>query len=561
MEVAMHDVLDDVARWYDGGERFALATVVGTWRSAPRQPGAAMAMTADGEPVGSVSGGCVEGAVYELSHEVLATGEPVLQRYGVSDDDAFAVGLTCGGIIDIFVEPVDATTFPQLPEVVRSVQAHQPVAVATVIDGPGNVGAHLVVWPDRAAGSLGSERLDAAVIDDGRGMLDHGATGVLRIGPDGERRQDELSVFVQSFAPAPRMLVFGAIDFARAVARVGKFLGYRVTVCDARGVFATPKRFPEADEVVVEWPHRYLEHADIDSRTVLCVLTHDPKFDVPLLEAALKTDAAYIGAMGSRRTHEDRLARLRDEGVPEEDLARIASPIGGDRGVDRGRDRGAALGRQRAAAGRDRGTHPQVTGGRPTSGVAGLVLAAGAGRRLGRPKALLELDGERLVDRAVRALRDAGCDPVVVVVGAAPLPVPAATVIENPDWSSGMASSVRVGLAALDAAADTDTDTDAVVVMMVDTPGIGAAVVRRLVDAHDGGATVAVATYDGLPRNPVLLGRQHWDEVTALAVGDVGARAFLARHPELVTRVECGDVGDPADVDTADDWAAALDRA
>ena len=150
--------------------------------------------------------------------------------------------------------------------------------------------------------------------DDVRGMLDHGATGVLRIGPDGERRQDELSVFVQSFAPAPQMLVFGAIDFAAAVARVGKFLGYRVTVCDARGVFATRKRFPEADEVVVEWPHRFLEKAEVDARTVICVLTHDPKFDVPLLEAALKTDAAYIGAMGSRRTHDDRLARLRDEG-------------------------------------------------------------------------------------------------------------------------------------------------------------------------------------------------------------------------------------------------------
>jgi xanthine dehydrogenase accessory factor len=329
----MHDVLDDVARWWDDGQRFALATVVGTYRSAPRQPGAAMALTDAGEPVGSVSGGCVEGAVYELGQQVLADGAAVLQRYGVSDDDAFAVGLTCGGIIDIFVEAVDATTFPQLADVVASVRAHEPVAVATVIDGPGRVGAHLAVWGDRAAGGLGSARLDDAVVADVRGMLDHGATGILRIGPDGERRQDELSVFVQSFAPAPRMLVFGAIDFARAVARVGKFLGYRVTVCDARGVFATPKRFPEADEVIVEWPHRFLATADVDARTVICVLTHDPKFDVPLLEAALKTDAAYIGAMGSRRTHDDRLERLREQGVADKDLARIASPIGLDIGA------------------------------------------------------------------------------------------------------------------------------------------------------------------------------------------------------------------------------------
>ncbi len=207
------------------------------------------------------------------------------------------------------------------------------MAVATIVDGPGQLGAHLVVWPDRVAGSLGTARLDAAVADDVRGMLDHGTTATMRIGPDGERRQDELTVFVQSFAPRPRMLVFGAIDFAAAVARVGKFLGYRVTVCDARAVFATPKRFPDADEVVVEWPHRFLETVDVDARTIICVLTHDPKFDVPLLEAALRTDAAYIGAMGSRRTHEDRLARLRDEGVSEESLARISSPIGLDIGA------------------------------------------------------------------------------------------------------------------------------------------------------------------------------------------------------------------------------------
>jgi len=329
----VHDVTAEVGRLHASGERFALATVVGTWASAPRQPGAAMLVAGSGEATGSVSGGCVEGAVYELAQQVLDEGEAVLQRYGVSDDDAFAVGLTCGGTIDIFVESVDTTTFPELGEVLSSVAADGPVAVATVIDGPGRVGAHQVVWPGRVAGSLGSKRLDDAVADDVRGMLDHGVTGVLHIGPDGERRQDELSVFVQSFAPAPRMLVFGAIDFAAAVARVGKFLGYRVTVCDARGVFATAKRFPEADEVVVEWPHRYLADTEVDSRTVICVLTHDPKFDVPLLEAALRTDAAYIGAMGSRRTHDDRLSRLREEGVSEESLARLASPIGLDIGA------------------------------------------------------------------------------------------------------------------------------------------------------------------------------------------------------------------------------------
>ena len=333
----MRDILTPITKWWEAGETFGLATVVRTFSSAPREPGAALAVSAGGEVVGSVSGGCVEGAVYELSGQVSADGRAVLQTYGVSDDDAFAVGLTCGGIIDIFVEPVSRATFPELGEIAAAVAAGEPVAVATVIAGPGQLGARRVI---RAAdhvppaGTLGSgDRLDQAVDDDARGMLAQGLTGVRRYGPDGERRRDELAVFVQSFAPPPRMLVFGAIDFAAAVARAGKFLGYRVTVCDARPVFATAARFPDADEVITDWPHRYLSGISTDARTVICVLTHDPKFDVPLLEVALRQPAAYIGAMGSRRTHDDRLARLREVGMTEQELARLRSPIGLDLGA------------------------------------------------------------------------------------------------------------------------------------------------------------------------------------------------------------------------------------
>jgi xanthine dehydrogenase accessory factor len=164
-------------------------------------------------------------------------------------------------------------------------------------------------------------------------MLEQGLTGERHYGPRGERRMEDVSVFVQSFVPPPRMIVFGAIDFARAVARIGRFLGYHVTVCDARAVFATTKRFPEADEVVCEWPHRYLARTEVDERTVICVLTHDPKFDVPVLELALRTPACYVGAMGSRRTHDDRLARLRESGLSEVELERLASPIGLDIGA------------------------------------------------------------------------------------------------------------------------------------------------------------------------------------------------------------------------------------
>jgi xanthine dehydrogenase accessory factor len=338
----LRDILDPITKWWDTGEVYGLATVVRTFRSAPREPGAAMAVSAEGEVTGSVSGGCVEGAVYELAQEVCQTGQPVLATYGVSDDDAFSVGLTCGGILHLLVEPVSRELYPELGDVSAAIAAGEPVAVASVIEGPGRVGARRVVWAgDQAGGHAGlatgtlgnGDRLDAAVDDDARGMLAQGLTGVRRYGADGERLGDELAVFVHSFAPPPRMLVFGAIDFAAAVARAGKFLGYQVTVCDARGIFATPARFPDADEVVVEWPHRFLARTPVDSRTVICVLTHDPKFDVPVLEVALRTPAAYIGAMGSRRTHEDRLARLREAGLGEEELARLRSPIGLDLGA------------------------------------------------------------------------------------------------------------------------------------------------------------------------------------------------------------------------------------
>ncbi|HKD87993.1 MAG TPA: XdhC family protein [Streptosporangiaceae bacterium] len=331
----MRDILDPITKWWEANDTFGLATVVRTFSSAPREPGAAMAVSAAGEVVGSVSGGCVEGAVYELATEVTASGEPVLRRYGISDDDAFAVGLTCGGIIDIFVEPASRERFAYLGEIAEDVRRGTPVAVATVIEGPGIVGARRIIWEgQRTVGTLGAgDRLDAAVDDDARGMLAQGLTGVRRYGPDGERRRDELAIFVQSFAPAPRMLVFGAIDFAAAVAKAGKFLGYHVTVCDARPVFATKSRFPDADEVITDWPHRYLSGSNTDERTVVCVLTHDPKFDVPLLEVALRRPAAYIGAMGSRRTHDDRLKRLREAGLTDQELTRLRSPIGLDLGA------------------------------------------------------------------------------------------------------------------------------------------------------------------------------------------------------------------------------------
>jgi xanthine dehydrogenase accessory factor len=341
----MREVLEELVAWWRSGESVGLATVVATFRSAPRPPGAAMLVGPGGRAVGSVSGGCVEGAVYELAQSVVASGRPVLQRYGVSDDDAFAVGLTCGGVLDVFVEKIDRSTFPELAEVTADVEAGHPVAVATVIEHPDPawVGRRLLVRPDAGespivTGSLGSARADAAVGDDALGLLAAGTSTTLTYGVDGQRRGEGMRVFVSAFAPRPRMLVFGAIDFAAAVTRAGAMLGYRVTVCDARPVFATRARFPDADEVVVDWPHRYLrdeyQAGRIDARTVVTVLTHDPKFDVPLLQLALRIpDIGYVGAMGSRRTHHQRLERLRDEGLTDDELETLHSPIGLDLGA------------------------------------------------------------------------------------------------------------------------------------------------------------------------------------------------------------------------------------
>ncbi|MER7732269.1 XdhC/CoxI family protein [Streptomyces erythrochromogenes] len=334
----MLDIAEELNRWVRQGRDFAVATVVAVGGSAPRQPGAALAVDSEGTAIGSVSGGCVEGAVYELCRQALEDGETVQERFGYSDDDAFAVGLTCGGIIDILVTPVPVGSPARavFEAALAAASRGEAAALARIAEGPAELmgRAVLVRTEGPFEGGLGGHpELDRTVAEEARAMLDAGRTGVLEIGADGRLCGEPLKVLVESSVPPPRMIVFGAIDFASALVRIGKFLGYRVTVCDARPVFATKNRFPEADEIVVDWPHRYLERTDVDGRTVLCVLTHDAKFDVPLLELALRLPVAYVGAMGSRRTHEDRNKRLRDVGVTELELARLRSPIGLDLGA------------------------------------------------------------------------------------------------------------------------------------------------------------------------------------------------------------------------------------
>ncbi|MER7762706.1 XdhC/CoxI family protein [Streptomyces sp. NPDC097619] len=334
----MLDIAEELNRWVEQGREFAVATVVAVGGSAPRQPGAALAVDRDGTAIGSVSGGCVEGAVYELCQQAMEDGDTVLERFGYSDDDAFAVGLTCGGVIDILVTPVlaDSPARAVFEEALATAAHSEPAAVARVAAGPAEMlGRALLVRPEgpHQGGFGGHPELDRTIAEEARAMLEAGRTGVLEMGADGRLCGEPLKLLVESSVPAPRMIVFGAIDFASALVRIGKFLGYHVTLCDARPVFATRQRFPEADEIVVDWPHRYLAATEVDARTVLCVLTHDAKFDVPLLELALRLPVAYVGAMGSRRTHEDRNARLRAVGITELELARLRSPIGLDLGA------------------------------------------------------------------------------------------------------------------------------------------------------------------------------------------------------------------------------------
>ncbi|MGY9068167.1 XdhC family protein [Streptomyces sp. CAS3] len=364
----MLDLAAELTRWLAEGREFAVATVVAVGGSAPRDPGAALAVDRAGTVIGSVSGGCVEGAVYDLCQEALESGRSVVERFGYSDEDAFAVGLTCGGVIDVLVTPVgaQAPARPVLAAALALAAGGEPAALARVARGPdGMLGRTLLVRPDGAhEGTLGGHPdLDRTAVAEASALLEAGRTATVEISADGSHCPGGLTLLVESDVPPPRMIIFGAVDFASALAWAGKFLGHHVTVCDARPVFATPARFPDADEVVVDWPHRYLRRTATDARTVLCVLTHDAKFDVPLLKVALGMPLAFIGAMGSRRTHEDRARRLRAEGVSERQLARLRSPIGLDLGARTPEETALSIAAEIVAARRG-GTGVPLTGGR-----------------------------------------------------------------------------------------------------------------------------------------------------------------------------------------------------
>ncbi|WP_077138223.1 XdhC family protein [Flaviflexus massiliensis] len=323
----MRDILSSIVHWT---EPFAVATVTETWSSAPRRPGSSMAVSSTGEVVGSVSGGCVESDLYLRCQEVIAGGDTQVVRYSVGDGDALSIGLTCGGRIDVVIQYIDPS-LGWLAALHDAVLSRTPVALCTILDGDGAGQTRLVLRAESHGTThvphvdreLDRRALDTVSRDDG---------SIIDIACDWLDKPVHARAFVLSLTPPSRMVIFGSTDHAAAVCRIAKFMGYDVTVCDTRPVFTTPARFPDADEVVVEWPEDYLDQTVIDSQTAICILTHDPRFDIPLLEKSLATRARYIGAMGSRKVHKKRMEELRARGLTETELSRLHSPIGLDIG-------------------------------------------------------------------------------------------------------------------------------------------------------------------------------------------------------------------------------------
>jgi len=319
--------------WLAGGRRVVSATLVERIGSAPLDPGAEMLVDDRGRIEGSVTGGCVEGALFDEAGRILEGAGPRVVEYGISDEDAAGVGLMCGGTVHVFVHELDEDAREPLEAVRRAIDAGRPAALVTLLDGE-RAGAKMAVLEDRVVGGLGvTERLDHAVEREARGFIDHGVSLVRRYSAKGEVMGSDIGVYIQAFSTPPAMVIFGAIDFSAAVARLARELGFSVTICDARAPFVESPRFTEAADVVVDWPDRYLRDHELGPRDVVLVFTHDPKFDQPALTSALASEAGYIGALGSRRTHGQRVERLREAGVDEADIERIHAPCGLDIGA------------------------------------------------------------------------------------------------------------------------------------------------------------------------------------------------------------------------------------
>lgn len=323
----MRDVLSDIDRWRAQGQAIALATVIQTWGSAPRGVGAKMALTPGGEIAGSVSGGCVEGAVFEAGVQTLKSGRPQLLHFGVADETAWEVGLACGGTIEVFVEPLDLALYDRLR---AALVDERPAAVVTVVRGPAALLGHkLLVYDDGGTFGTLSAELDTAVLELAHAALASGQAQRLTL----SQATEPVEVFIEVNLPSPTLIIVGGVHIAIALTAIAKALGYRTVVVDPRRAFSSEVRFPHADRLIRAWPDEALAQVGLTSSTAVVMLTHDPKLDDPALKIALSSPAFYIGALGSRTTQAKRRRRLLEAGLSEAQLARLYGPIGLDLGA------------------------------------------------------------------------------------------------------------------------------------------------------------------------------------------------------------------------------------
>lgn len=320
----MRDIIAEVDRWRAEEEVIALATVVETWGSAPRQVGAKMAFTPGGRIAGSVSGGCVEGAVIEVGLEVMTTGRPQLLHFGVADETAWSVGLACGGSIEVFVNPLDPAVFDRAKQ---ALEAERPFALATVVRGPeAALGQELLVYEDGEVSGELPAGLTSAAAEAARRALAEGAPRRANIAA-------EVELFADVNLPSPTLVIIGGVHIAGPLTALAGTLGYRTVVVDPRKAFGTRERFPHADQLIQAWPDEALQRIRLTRSTAVAALTHDPKLDDPALKVALASEAFYVGALGSRRTQASRRKRLLADGLSEAQLARLRGPIGLDIGA------------------------------------------------------------------------------------------------------------------------------------------------------------------------------------------------------------------------------------
>jgi xanthine dehydrogenase accessory factor len=550
----MRALLQEIERWLENGEEVALATVVGVRGSSPRPAGARLAVTRSGRMSGAVSAGCVESDVHRRAIEVLDRGVAEIVRFSVSEAPELEVGLSCGGSIDVLIEPFVAGDIAWR-DLAAALAEEKPVVLAEIVEPLALRGTKLTLRETKHSldDSLPVD-LRAAILEESRVLLrgQGGSSTVRASSGDGD-----CVTFLEAFLPEPHLYIVGATEIGVALAKLARVMGLRVTVVDPRSAYAKRERFDASVEIKAVWPSEALAAVNLGRHVSIVTLTHDAKLDIPALGAALRSDAGYIGALGSRRTHEKRKQSLEAEGFAKEDIARVHGPVGLDLGGKAPEEIALSIVAEIVAARHGRDPRAQAF-------TTGVILAAGASSRMGSPKQLLELEGKPLLQHVIDAATASKLHEVIVVLGASADEIRAGItlpkdgkvrVVVNDRHAKGLSESLRAGLAA---AASRST---AVAILLGDQPRVSTDLIDRMLAAHAVAGKPATRPVFGgagdarTPGHPVVLARSLWAALRELK-GDDGARAVLAKNPELISEVRILAAA-PADIDTPDDYRHA----